>query len=846
MNNKVFWKFAFIAGLIAWCIASVSPIQDVPFEEYISNQVTNNSEQFESLLERANQRVEKGEAPVLFIALRDLGREESINYAEFFPEINLTDIPNQEKRNSILLKYLLSEAQSNLRLGLDLKGGVGFTLKLDELANSDISQVEQTEQLKDAIEIMGDRLDGMGVAEPIIRPKGDEAIEIQIAGLSTKDNPEVIDALKKPARLEFKQVHPTLIPDSTELEAYPSGYEVLAELIEDRRTGDVFERKYFIKKIPEATGEIIKDAFVSQTQTGGFQINLEMTDDGAKKFRTVTEKLVNKPLAIVLDGKLYSAPIINEPLSKNAQISGSFSQREAIDLANVLNNPLSVELKVDEMYEVGPSLASGTKASSIKAVQLGATLVVGFMVLYYFLGGIVAVLSSLMNILLVLGILASLGATLTLPGVAALVLTLGMGVDANILILERIREELRFGKSHEFSLNTGFRKVISTILDANVTTLITALILYWLGTGPVKGFGLTLAVGIVASIFCALFVTKTLADLFVFKLKLKNLLGLNLLPKQKIDFFKFRKPAFIASWLIVLIGVFSVVSNKDSILGIDFTGGDEMTVAFEEKIDTGVLLSTPGLESVGEAKFVYQTLIGQNKETLKVQTRFDQSRETLLLLQAAYPNAGFVEEGVNQIGASVSKSIQWNALFSVLAALLGILLYVAFRFEIGYGVGAVVATIHDVLMTIGLFVLLGSMGLFVSGQFTAPMLAAILMIVGYSINDTIVVFDRIREELELNPGTNLKGIINHAINSVLARSILTSVTTLLASVSLYIFGAGVINDFSFVFIIGILTGTFSSIFIASPVFYFWHKGDRRLVEMNEQKPNAYDWEEKQA
>ena len=169
---------------------------------------------------------------------------------------------------------------------------------------------------------------------------------------------------------------------------------------------------------------------------------------------------------------------------------------------------------------------------------------------------------------------------------------------------------------------------------------------------------------------------------------------------------------------------------------------------------------------MGEAKFVYQTLIGQNKETLKVQTRFDQSRETLLLLQAAYPNAGFVEEGVNQIGASVSKSIQWNALFSVLAALLGILLYVAFRFEIGYGVGAVVATIHDVLMTIGLFVLLGSMGLFVSGQFTAPMLAAILMIVGYSINDTIVVFDRIREELELNPGTNLKGIINHAINSV--------------------------------------------------------------------------------
>jgi SecD/SecF fusion protein len=202
--------------------------------------------------------------------------------------------------------------------------------------------------------------------------------------------------------------------------------------------------------------------------------------------------------------------------------------------------------------------------------------------------------------------------------------------------------------------------------------------------------------------------------------------------------------------------------------------------------------------------------------------------------------------GVNQIGASVSKGIQVNALISVLCALVGILLYVAFRFELGYGVGAVVATIHDVLMTIGLFVLLGSMGLFVSGQFTAPMLAAILMIVGYSINDTIVVFDRIREELEMNPGMNLKAIINLAINSVFARSILTSITTLLAAVSLYIFGAGIITDFSFVFIVGILTGTFSSIFIASPIFYYWHKGDRRLVEATEHKPRSYDWTEEES
>ena len=846
MIGKLFWKFSFIFTLLLWCYASVSPIKDRPFSSYIESQATSNFEEFNSLLEVGNARVNSGKSPTLFIALRDLGREQNINYAKFFPEINLKDIPNRNKRNSILLKYLLSEAQSNLRLGLDLKGGVGFTLKLDKGSNQGISRFEQTEQLKDAVEIMGGRLDGMGVAEPIIRPVGDDAIEIQIAGLSTKDNPEVIDALKKPARLEFKQVHPSLIPETTAKEDYPVGYEVLNEEIEDRRSGEVYELARFVKRIPEATGDIIKTAFVSQTQTGGFQINLEMTEEGAKRFRVVTEKLVNKPLAIVLDGKLYSAPTINEPLSKNAQISGSFSQREAIDLANVLNNPLSVELVVDEMFEVGPTLAEDTRNSSIKAVQLGSLLVIGFMILYYFFGGVIAVLSAVTNVILVLGILASLGATLTLPGVAALVLTLGMGVDANILILERIREERLLGKSPESSLTNGFNKVISTILDANVTTLITAIILFWLGTGPVKGFGLTMAIGIVTSVFCALFVTRTLAELLVHKLKVNQLLGLNLLPKQKIDFFKFRKPAFLVSWVIVIVGVSSVWVQKDSILGIDFTGGDEMTISYVEKIPTQELLKTEDLGSAGEFNLVYQKLIGEDKEVLKIQTRFDQSRDVLGILQSAFPQANFSEVGVNQIGASVSQGIQMNALISVLCALVGILLYVAFRFEIGYGVGAVVATVHDVLMTIGLFVLLGSLDLFVSGQFTGPMLAAILMIVGYSINDTIVVFDRIREELEMNPGMNLKAIINLAINSVFARSILTSITTLLAAVSLYIFGAGIITDFSFVFIVGILTGTFSSIFIASPIFYYWHKGDRRLVEASEHKPRAYDWDEKES
>ena len=840
MSGNIFFKFALTAVILFWCVAEISPLKDRPFEDYIVAQATAETAEFGVIMERAQARVDSKQSKTLFLALRELGAEENIDFALFFPEVNLRDIANQNKRNDILLKHILKTAQSNLRLGLDLKGGVGVTLKIAEDAPG--SKFEQAEQLKDAIEIMGSRLDGHGVAEPIIRPVGDDAIEIQIAGLSTKDNPEVLDDLKKPARLEFRAVHETLHPDTTPINKYPVGYEVLAEESEDRQTGEVIERRMFVKLIPEATGEIVDDAYMSQTQTGGFQVNLEMTSEGADILAAVTEKMIGKPLAIVLDGKLYSAPTVNGVLAKRAQITGSYSQREAFDLANVLNNPLAVELRVDQMYEVQPTLAEGARASSISAAQWGAGLVIGFMLIYYFAGGLVAIISSIVNMIIVLGVLASLGATLTLPGVAALILTLGMGVDANILIFERIREELKTGKSIKNATAGAFSKVTSTIVDANVTTLITASILIWLGTGPVKGFGITLAIGICASIFCALVVTRFLVDFLVHRIGLRKVLGMDIFPSKKLDFFKFRKPAFILSWLIVLAGVISVVVHHDNILGKDFTGGDEMTIDYDQRLGTDEIMQIVVDQDLGDVTPIYQSLIGQNVEVLKLQTPFDEARPVLEQLQAAFPDANLREAGITQIGASVSKSIQWNALSSVLCALGGILLYVAFRFEVGYGVGAVIATVHDVLMTIGIFVICGELDIFVSGQFTAPMLAAILMIVGYSINDTIVAFDRIREELELNPGTDLRSIINLALSRVFSRTLLTSITTLLAALSLYIFGAGVITDFSFIFIIGILTGTFSSIFIASPVFYWWHKGDRRHVEEHQLTPKRYDWE----
>jgi SecD/SecF fusion protein len=355
-----------------------------------------------------------------------------------------------------------------------------------------------------------------------------------------------------------------------------------------------------------------------------------------------------------------------------------------------------------------------------------------------------------------------------------------------------------------------------------------------LGTGPVKGFGVTLAVGIGASMFCALVVSRVILDLLVEFVKVKSILGLSLMRESNFDFLKFRKPAFALSWSIVVIAVGWLVVSHDRIFGIDFVGGDELTVGFEERLAISDFQDVAAKGEFGEVTAVYQNLIGEAKSVIKIQTELEKGSAYFEALKIAFPDRGLELLGENQIGGSVSAEIQRKAIYSVLAALLGILFYVAVRFEVGYGIGAVVATVHDVLMTVGIFVLFG-------GQFTAPMIAAILMILGYSINDTIVVFDRIREELGLNPNATLGDVIRKSINRVLSRSILTSFTTFVAAFSLWIFGAGIIVDFAFVFMVGILTGTFSSIFIASPIFYWWHKGDRKHVEERELLPK-YEWQ----
>ena len=889
MNRSNSWKLIFTALLTAISITLILPFEDQELGDYALSQATSDAnssdhaghEKFSEVIDNLRLQLPSDQA-IDYSALRDYGKRNRLNYSAYFeppqgilgtvgsrlipfvvkPGIRSSHVKDRDKRNDLVLRTLLKKSQAAIKRGLDLRGGIAFTMEATDLnVTADLDQASGASPMDKVVEIMSERLNAFGVAETVVRKKGDRSIEVQIPDLTTKQDPGIINELQKPAKLEFRIVNtnsnaPVPVQEGEEW-TDEDGIPYVALLRSDAQPN---ERPIWVRRLWSADGEIIAEAYPRQDQMGGWEVGLDFTPEGGAAFGDLTGSIAEMAdlttgmpgrLAIVLDGQLESAPSVKERIGGgSAVITGNFSFREAKMLSDILNNPLKVSLTIGEQYEVSPTLAAGALSSSLNACILGAVLVIAFMVVWYKAGGIVAILSVGLNVLLVVATLSGIfQATFTLPGMAAIVLTIGMAVDANILIFERIREELRAGKSSVNALQGGYAKAFSTIIDANLTTLITASILIWLGTGPVKGFGITLAIGIVTSVFCALFVSRLFLTLLV-KSGVQNLISLQKIeksePKSPIDFLTYRKVAFLASWVVVAIGIFSVYSKKDTILGIDFRGGEELVSGFANSIDPGDLeQSLQSNPSLGEVQHVYRSEVGSGEgaSRLVLQTEEGKSREALAHLQKQFPDAALIEEGLSNIGGSVSEQIKRDAIISVSVALLGILLYVALRFEMGYAIGAVVATIHDILMTVGLFVLIGylSDGVLCSGQFTAPMLASILMIVGYSINDTIVVFDRIREELELNPVTNLRKIVTLAINRVLSRSILTSFTTLLAATSLWIFGAGIINDFAFVFVIGILTGTFSSIFIASPIFYFWHRGDRKHVEEGELLPK-YDWQ----
>ncbi|EEF58714.1 protein translocase subunit SecDF [Pedosphaera parvula] len=749
--------------------------------------------------------------------------------ARYFP---MYDVKAEANPNRAVLNRLQRDAAGKIRLGLDLQGGTSFLVGVDysktlsgtnaAATNNAALDTQKAGMLSQAVEVLRKRVDKFGVSEPVIQPEGEDRILIQLPGLSESDKEDARRQLSKPAYLEFRLVHEHSDEFIRQGLTEP-GYEVLTERDEDAN-GKVQTRSYLVKKKPELTGKYISGAMVGRNNVGQPEIDFTLTSDGADIFATVTRENVGRQLAVVLDGELQTAPVIHGEIpGGHGQITGTYTDKRAQEIANVLENPLQVPVHILSESSVDPTLGKDTVKSGVKAAIIGTIAVAGFMVIYYMFAGAIADVALISNIIILIGVMASIGTTLTLPGIAGIVLTIGMAVDANVLIFERIREESAKGKSLRGALSAGYDRAFGTIFDSHVTTLISSIILIFMGSGPIKGFGVTLTIGVAASLFTALVVTRIIFDFLISREIVKSLPMLHIIRVTKIDFMKVATPAFICTWLLIVVGLgFGVYRGtvKHDLFGVDFAGGDNLMVGFSQKVDADKIREAVARDAgEKEAIIQYQKDISSSVETLSIKSPYGTSDKILQVLQKDFPAAQFVSKGAEKVGPIIGKEIQQTAIVASLLSLLGILVYVAFRYEFSFAVGAVAAVIHDVLMTIGIYCLFGR-------QFNATMVAAVLTIIGFSINDTIVIFDRIREDLKLGVRGSFKDLINQALNQTLSRTIITSGTVFLATLSLYLFGGGAINDFAFTFLVGIITGTYSSIYIASYLVLKWHKGAR--------------------
>ncbi len=831
MQRNNFWRTILVVFVTAWAVFELYPptnrnIIDV-FEEHVTRKDTN----FTAIVTQA-RKLDKEFPDRNFGNLRDaIGTNSLTNFIAF-------SVAGEKDPNRAILNRLQREASGKIKLGLDLRGGTSFLVGLDT------SKMEATTDKKalvnQAIEVLRKRVDKFGVAEPIIVAEGEDRIVIQMPGLSQIERDEVRIIITRPAFLEFRMVN----PQSDQMIAQglmAPGHQILTQR---RKGSDGQERleRVLVKTKAERglTGKYIERAgVVRDPNSNRPQITFKFNAEGGKIFGELTTEHTRERMAIVLDGELYSAPVINEPiLGGSGVINGDFDIKEAWQLANVLENPLETSVKLLDVEEVDPSLGKAAVQSGLYSAVGGTLAVAVFMLLYYRMAGLVANIALVFNSIMLLGVMCSIGTTLTLPGIAGVVLTVGMAVDANVLIYERIREELAKGKSLRGAIAAGYDRAFGTIFDSHVTTLISSIILIYLGTGAVKGFGVTLTIGVALSLFTALVITRLVFDFLLSRNLITGLKMMHVIDVTDIDFMKWAKPAFIASWTIIVVGCCwgGFVRGKQ-VLGSEFLGGDALTFNFAQRVDTDKLRHTVAAvefevsdgktstrSKVGEPMIQYQKNLAANAETLRITVPSGASDAVKAELLKTYPESKFELKQSRHIGAVIGQEIMTSALWAVILSLFGILIYVAMRYEFSFAVGAVLAVMHDVLMTIGIYCLTS---LWSEGrQFNATSVAAILTIIGFSINDTIVIFDRIREDLKLGVRGTFTELVNQALNQTLSRTIITSGTVFLATLVLYIFGGGVINDFAFMFIVGVVTGTYSSIYIASALVLWWNKGQR--------------------
>jgi len=714
---------------------------------------------------------------------------------------------------------LISLYSNGIKYGIDIRGGQEFTLRIVPNVIDGVEQQITPEQLNSAKRIIDERVDGMGRLEASVVTKSPDRLVLQIPAQGDNDD-EVArteKTLTQIAKLELLAVHPQnqqLVASGTR---FVNGYTLFSRKYNDQQ-GKEHEELLFLSKRKTVTGKDIARAFVDPQQPTKISVNL--SKDGGERMSALTGNMRHGQdrLAVVLNGKCLIAPTVNSTLSTSFEITGLDEPGEAVRVAQALNNPLENELQKLESRKVSASLGETARQQGQLAGLTGLCLTFIMVLYYYRFAGIVAILGLIINAVVLLGMMSMFGFTLSLPGIAGIILTIGVAVDANVLIFERLREEREAGRPLSVALRNSFDKAFSAILDSNLTSLITAVILFWMATGNVRGFAITLAIGIGSSLLGAVVVTRVLFYWAEHVGMLKSLNFVNLFKKTNFDFMKWHKVCLGVSALIVAGMLVVGLSRNEKALGIDFTGGTMLTYTTQKDTpDSKTIQAAIDNLSLSKAAVVQkypQTLNGDTIITIRCSDNNADVESVIEQVKKSIPALAEIgTPGRETIGPSLGREFLVNSLIALGAGLLAIMIYLTIRFEFAFALGAVVALFHDVIFVVGFIILMG-------GELNIIHVGAILTIAGYSINDTIVIFDRIRENLRFaaeDSQLDTAGLMNEAINATLSRTLLTSMTTLVSVCCLWGFGGPSMKDFSIAILVGILIGTYSSIYIAAPV-----------------------------
>lgn len=787
MEKNLKWKWLLIVGVIGLSIWKIYPpkktinlgldlkggmhiVLQVDLLKYFENKATNVDPAFIDYIKSVQARVAQSQENLMLV-LQEEADAKGIELSKYFPDY----LPGEKiKPNNKILEAFWSEAST---------------------------------APEKAQEIIRRRIDAFGVSEPVIHTEGTNRIVVQLPGIKEKERAKAL--IGKTALMEFR-----LVSDDKEktLEAMKGTQIPGYELMYEKREGVSYP--LLVKRRPELTGSSLKSAIPTVGQYGEPIVSFNLDSKGSKIFALVTEQNVGRRLAIVLDNEVLMAPVIKTAITGGSGvIEGNFTQAEAQDIANVLNaGALPAPVEIIEDRTVSPTLGKDSINKGIISGIAGLLLVVVFMGVYYLKSGLIADFALCLNILFIFACLAWFKATLTLPGIAGIILTIGMAVDANVLINERIREESALGKKIGAAISAGYDKAFVTILDSNLTTLFAALIMFIFGTGPIRGFAVTLSIGIFASMFTAIFVTRAVLDFLLLKKGLTRLPMLQMFKTTKIDFIKWKNLAFLLSLLVIGACIVGAIMKGKDCLGIDFTGGQLVQVRFEKPISIENIRQA--LKPIGLDTSYIQGFGTERDYIIRTQKGSVQKIEEQL--RSSLPESPFEVMRTEDVGPVVGKRLGKQAIIALSMAFVVMIIYISYRYEFKYAIGGIIALVHDALVSLGLCILTGR-------QLSLPIIAAVLTVIGYSINDTIVIYDRIREDRRLMPKIPFKDLVNTAINQTLSRTFFTSFTTLLVLISLFLFGGEVINDFIFTMLVGCIAGTYSTIYIATALVVQWQK-----------------------